>query len=106
MALTHQRAKEVAEHCEALCNESKALHYRILEFLTSNSNLAIDWAAEAKPAYINEDADGNLDGLRYTRQQVSNAIGSLDQMRAVLANNAVTQGDHLGNINQIAKSDA
>ena len=106
MALTHQRAKEVAEHCEALCNEAKALHYRILEFLASNSNLSVDWSAVTKPAYLNEDASGNLDGLKYTRTQIANAINSLDQLRATMANNAVTQGDHLGNINQIAKSDA
>jgi hypothetical protein len=105
MALTHERAKEVAEHCESLCNEAKALHYRILEFLGSNSNLSIDWAAGSKPNYINEDAGGNLDGLKFSRQQVANAIGSLDQVRALLANNTVTQGDHLGNINQLAKSD-
>ena len=106
MALTHQRAKEVAEHAEAICNEAKALHYRVLEFLATNSNLSIDWAAESKPAYINEDSSGNLDGLHFSRSQLANVIGSLDQLRKCLANEAVTQGDHLGNINQIAKSDA
>ena len=106
MALSHQRVLEVANHCETICNEAKALHYRVTEFLTTNSNLSIDWAAGTKPAYINEDVSGNLDGQKFTRQQIANVVGSLNNLRALLANEAVTQGDHLGNINQIAKSDA
>lgn len=106
MALTHARAKEVAEHGAAIANEAKRLYYRLTEFLTMNSNQAIDWAGNPKPSFLNESAEGNLDGLHFTRQQLSNLIGSLDQLRKVFANEAVTQGDHLGNINQVADSDA
>ena len=99
MALTHTRAKEVAEHAAAVSNETKVLLYRITEFLTMNSNQAIDWAAETKPAFLNEDVVGNLDGLHFTRQQLSNAIGSIDTLKTAM-------DTAIGNLNQLAKSDA
>lgn len=106
MALTYTRVSEVVTHAKTVSDEAKALHYRLKEFLTTNSNLSIDWGAVNKPAYINEDVAGNLDGFTFTRQQMANMIGSLDNIRKVLDNEAASQGDHLGNINQIASSDA
>jgi hypothetical protein len=99
MALTHTRAKEVAEHAVAVSNETKVLLYRIAEFLTMNSNQSIDWGAVSKPAYLNEDVAGNIDGTGFTRQQLSNAIGSLDTIKSTL-------DAAIGNLNQLAKSDA
>jgi hypothetical protein len=60
------------------------------------------------PDYITEEAagsagPGNLSGRTFTRANVSNAIGSLDNLRKLLTNQAATQGDHLGNLNQLAK---
>ena len=98
MALTHTRAKEVAEHAVAVSNETKVLLYRITEFLTMNSNQSIDWGG-TKPAYLNEDVDGNIDGLGFTRAQLSNAIGSLDTLKTAM-------DAAIGNLNQLAKSDA
>lgn len=99
MALTHTRAKEIAEHAVAVSNETKVLLYRITEFLTMNSNQAIDWGGATKPAYLNEDVAGNIDGTGFTRQQLSNAIGSLDTLKTAM-------DTAIGNLNQLAKSDA
>jgi hypothetical protein len=100
VALTHTRAKEVAEQIKSVCNQAKELSREINDILTFNSNQAIDWGAVSKPAYLNEDAAGNLDGLGFTRAQVSNAVGSLDALKTAFA------GGHLGNINQLADADA
>lgn len=106
MALTHTRVSEVASHATSLAVRLKALHYDLKEFLDTNSDLAIDWSAGSLPAYINEDVDGNLDGHAFTRSQVANVINSFDQVRKTLDNEAVSQGDHLGNVNQLAASDS
>lgn len=102
MAMTHTRAAEVAELLQALCTEAKRLHNRVVDALEQNSDLSIDWAGDPKPAYLNEDSDGNLDGFSFTRANVANAIGSLDQFRRLLTNQSLSQGDHLGNVNQLA----
>lgn len=107
MALNYTaNVKPVAEHAKDICDRLKQLHYDIKELLDTNSDKAIDWAAGSLPAYINEDASGNLDGLGFSRTAMANVIGSLDNVRKVLDNEAVSQGDHLGNINQLASSDA
>ena len=102
MALASARvvatAQKIAEVSEKVRNVLAEVH-QVLEF---NSDQAIDWAAGSKPAYIPEDADGNIDGLQYSRTAVANAIGSLDQFRKLLTNAAVSQGDHLGNLNLVS----
>jgi hypothetical protein len=103
MALTHAKAKEEAVAIQLLCEQVRQLQSAIASALTHNSNQAIDWAAQSKPAYLDEDAAGNLNGLTYSRQAVANAIGSLDQVNKLLTNAAVSQGDHLGNLNQLAR---
>ena len=55
------------------------------------------------PSYLTEEANGNLSGRLYTRQEVSNAIFSLEQLQRVLTNQTITQGDHLGNLNKLAR---
>ncbi len=102
MALTHVRASEVATLAKEVAEDMKALLYKAKRLLTSNSNLSIDWAGDPKPSYLNEDVAGNLDGFRFTRSQLANLIGSVDQFRALMENGAVSQGDHLGNVNQVA----
>jgi hypothetical protein len=54
------------------------------------------------PDYLLIETNGNLNGRTYDPLQVSNAIGSLAQFRNYMTNAAVTQGDHLGNLNQLA----
>jgi hypothetical protein len=55
------------------------------------------------PAYFTLETNGNLSGRNWSPAQVSNAVGSLDQIRKLLTNQAVTVGDHLGNLNQLAR---
>lgn len=102
MALTSVRALEVATEAKGIADDLAALHERVRTFLAQNSHLSIDWGAAQKPAYINEDASGNIDGLLFSRAQLSNAIGSFQEFSDLMNNAAVTQGDHLGNINQLA----
>lgn len=102
MALTHTRASEVATAVKGACDDLKAALKRAAEVLDTNSDLSVDWAGDPKPSYLNEDADGNLDGFKFTRAQVANAIGSLNQFRNLLTNQVATQGDHLGNLNLLA----
>ena len=105
MALTNARIVEEAQAIAAVCDEVKSLYVRIHEVLEHNSDLSIDWAATIPPSYITEDVNGNIQGLLYTRQQVANAIFSLDWIRRLLTNQSMagSQGDHLGNINQLAR---
>lgn len=57
------------------------------------------------PDYITEETNGtsNLSGKVYDRIQLSNAIGSLIQFDRYMTNQSVTQGDHGGNLNQLAR---
>ena len=103
MAMTHLRAMEVADEAKVLADDVGRVLAKVERFLTFNSNQAIDWGNESKPAFLTEDGDGNLDGRRFTRQQVSNVIGSLENVRKLLRNEAPSQGDHLGNFNQLAQ---
>jgi hypothetical protein len=106
MANTHVRAKEVGDAAVELSNRMKGLLKDVHGLLQHNTALAIDWANETKPAFLNEDADGNLDGLHFTRQEMANALFSLSQFHALLTNQAVSQGDYLGNLEKLAKADA
>ena len=92
-------AKAVAGIAEAVVN----LLSQVKSILKHNSNLSIDWANATKPTYITEDAAGNLDGLSYSRQQIANVIGSLAQVDNLLNNGTVSQGDHVGNLNQVTR---
>ena len=106
MALTHSRAIKAAKFAEDLADELKRVYWRTQEFLSHNNALSIAWAADPKPVYLNEDSNTNLDGVDFTRAQLSNMIGTLDQFRRLMENKSITQGDHLGNIEQLAKADA
>ena len=103
MALTHSgHVIKAATEAKSLCDRLKLLNRDVSAFLAHNSDLSIDWAGDPKPAYINEDVAGNIDGMAFTRAAVANAIGSLDNFRKLVNNEAPTQGDHLGNFNQLA----
>ena len=103
MALTRELVDREADSITAVCEEVSAMLLRVKWILAHNSDQAIDWAAEEKPAYIEEDEAGNIQGRTYSRQAVGNAIFSLEQVRKCLENEAVTQGDHLGNLHQLAR---
>lgn len=104
MALTQNRVLQVADAAVVIANELAAALAKADRFLEFNSDQAIDWAASETPAYIAEDADGNIEGRLFTRQQIANAIGSFDQFRKLMENVATSQGDHLGNVNAISQA--
>lgn len=103
MALQYTRVAETADALAALCVRTAKLLADLHRALEYNSDQAIDWGGGSTPPYIVEEANGNLKDRAYTRQAVSNAIGSLDWVRKLLTNQVMTgsQGDHLGNINQL-----
>jgi hypothetical protein len=104
MALSADRTRITAASIESVCTEMVALLAKIDVILEHNSDVSIDWGGDPKPAYIDEDANGNINGLYFSRSQVGNAIFSLDQVRRCLTNQTITQGDHLGNLNQLARA--
>lgn len=103
MALQHDRVVATADRFAALSDRMSTLLADVQKALEYNSDQAIDWAAAQTPAYINEEANGNLSGRLFSRQAVANAIGSFDWFRKLLTNQLMTgsQGDHLGNLNQL-----
>lgn len=105
MALQFDRVLATADALADLCDRSATLLADIQQVLEYNSDQAIDWGAGSTPAYIDEAANGNLVGRGFSRQEVANAIGSLDWIRKLLTNQTMTgsQGDHLGNLNHLGR---
>ncbi len=109
MALTFAKVTVEANALVDLSNRMATLLADVTQVLTHNSNQAIDWGAgngspgNGTPAYITEDAAFNISGFTFTRQAVANAIGSLTQFQRLLTNLSASQGDHLGNLNQLAR---
>lgn len=105
MTLEYTRVSSTASAVEDVANQMASLLATINQLLEFNSDQSIDWGAGATPAYITEQANGNLQGKTYARQDVSNAIGSLDWIRKLLTNQSMTgsQGDHLGNLNKLCR---
>tara|TARA_R110000822_G_scaffold131261_3_gene268221 strand:- start:563 stop:889 length:327 start_codon:yes stop_codon:yes gene_type:complete len=102
MALSIDGSRSEAQAIAQVCTELAAILAKADVILEHNSDQSIEWAAAQLPAYIAEDAQGNINGLLFDRASVSNAVGSLAQFRALMTNQAVAQGDHLGNINKLA----
>ena len=105
MALQFSTVLAEANAFEEVINQAVVLESLINQLLEHNSDLAIDWTAGSTPAYISEEANGNILGKNYTRQQVGTAVSSLDWIRKLLTNQSMTgsQGDHIGVLNVIAK---
>jgi SAM-dependent MidA family methyltransferase len=104
MPLQNSTVQAEADAIANIANRTAKLLADLHKVLEHNSDLAIDWGAGSTPAYITEEANGNLSGRTFTRQEVANAIGSLDWVRKLLTNQTMTgsQGDHLGNLNKLA----
>jgi hypothetical protein len=97
MALTHAKATTEAEAIQHASERLLDVYDAIIGLLAHNSALSIDWANATKPAYLEEDANGNLTGLQVTRQQVANAIGTFAAIQTLMG-----QGN-LGNLNLLAR---
>lgn len=102
MALTYDRVKLEVDAFLEMCDRTNHFFTDVQRLLQHNSDQAIDWNATGRPAYIDEDGFGNLAGYQFTRQNIGNAIGSLQQFLNLMTNKTVFEGDHLGNINQIS----
>jgi hypothetical protein len=103
MAIDREMAEKEANAVRQICEETVTLFHRINQLLEDNSDKSIDWNGNPIPSYFLEQENGNLYSLPFSRAQVSNAIFSLDQIRRVLTNQTTTQGDHLGNLNIVAR---
>jgi hypothetical protein len=97
MALTHALATVEAEAIQKQAERFLDVYAEIVDLIGHNSSLSIDWANATKPAYLTEAANGNLEGLAFTRQQVANAVGSLAAIQTLIT------GGHLGNLNLLAR---
>lgn len=99
-----ERAVQITNKLSQLSRKAADLQNEINQLLEYNSDHAIDWAAAELPTYLREDIGGTLQGFPFTRQNVANAIGSLDWIRKLLTSQSMegSQGDHLGNLNQLA----
>jgi len=104
MALSTGGTRQQAQAIAQVCNEIAAVLAKVDVILEHNSDQSIDWGAQSLPAYITEDGDGNIAGLLFDRASVANAIGSMLQFRNLMTDQAITQGDHLGNINKLANA--
>jgi uncharacterized iron-regulated protein len=100
MAMTSSRAYQVAKRGKDVANRLKSLRRDLTDFLEYNTKQAIDWAASQKPAYLEEDADGNLAGQDFSRAAMSNLIGT------AAAINDILSAGHIDNIDAVAASDA
>ena len=103
MANSVEKSKVEAEAIASVANEAKVLYARIKELMDHNSEQAIDWAAIVPPSYISEDENGNITGLHFSRHQVADAVGSLNEIVALLSGQNPSTGDHLGNLNLISR---
>jgi hypothetical protein len=90
MALTHTRDLEVATEAKAVAKVLKAADRRVRAFIATNSHLSIDWGGAQKPAHL------NIDGVAFTRTQLSNAIGTFAAFITLM------DAGHLGNLSHLA----
>lgn len=104
MALAFDRVKQVTDEVINLSVAARDFLGEITSFLEYNSDQAIDWSAAETPDYIEEDSNGNVAGYQFSRQQVSNAIGSLYWIKQLLTDQNMSggRGDHLGNFNLVS----
>ena len=87
---TAQAAARLAERWLNLLNDTDG-------FLGYNSAQSIDWGGATKPTNLEEDVTGHIQGMDFTRQAVSNGIGSFAAVQTLMS-----QG-HLGNLQLLAK---
>jgi hypothetical protein len=67
------------------------------QVLKENSTFAIDWGnVETPPLKLEVDADGNIQGLHFSRFRIANAIGTLATLKASV------DESHLGNLRYLA----
>lgn len=103
MAASAQRLAEAARQASILATDGKQFFGRMNLFLSHMAAMSYDLTADPCPDYIVEDANGNIQGLDFSRQDLANAIGSFTQIRNLALNQTVTEGDHLVNLEKLAR---
>ena len=90
---THAAFLEQALAIKALSNDLLKIRSRWDELIDQHNARGFSDASPT-PAYINEDADGNIDGTTYQTADYINFITLLLQLNNFFDNAAVTQGDY------------
>jgi hypothetical protein len=102
--LTTATATAEAQALAAGAEQLLAAYNKVKELIAHNSDLAHDWDAGSVPSYITEDGvGGNMNGLNYTRFDISNIVSTLDEFRKLMENQTPNTGDHLGNLNNVSR---
>ena len=91
---------KLAKECATKAKELRILMKRLDDNHTKNDySLAGD---ASKPAWVQEDSEGNIKGLDYTRANYINMVTFARQVEKLFTNQAVTQGDYLSTVEQVA----
>lgn len=97
--MTHARFLEAALLAKELANDAKAFRAKAARLLTHHfPNGFSDAGAQNKPAWINEDAAGNIDGTDFTRADYMNIANLASDTETFFA---AGRGD---NVEKVAKA--
>lgn len=102
MAVAYDRASDVVREQSEIAKQMQLLLLRVQNFIHINQTTNVDWGATPAPSVLVEDANGNLEGFQFSRQDVANGVFSMLQYVNLMTNQTVTQGDHLGNLDKLA----
>lgn len=84
--MTHAKFLQQAELARVFANECKALRDRAQQLMAHHYPNGFGAAGDdPKPDWINEDADGNIDGTDFTRQQYMTLFDVAFQLEAFFA---------------------
>jgi hypothetical protein len=100
-ALTDSRVIQTAQEARDISTDIVTLHTRAKAFLSYNSSQSIDWG-NLPNGEDGIDADGNVEGEDFSKGEVSNAIGSIQEFVDLCDNGTLTQANHLGNLHKLA----
>ena len=92
MAKTHPTFKTQAEAAQAAGSDLLDLWHRFHALIISHNAEYGDAGDDPKPAYINEDSAGNIDGTTLSRSQYMDLINFMNQIESLMTNVAPTTG--------------
>ena len=103
MATTFQRFLEQARAAKALASTLRQAWADCQRLIGHHNANAYSTAGDmTKPAYVNEDAAGNIDGLDFSRGDYVALVVLALQIDALFTNQAVTQGDYRTTAGKVA----
>lgn len=103
MARTHATFLTQAQALKSGLKELQDLWLLKLRKLVQTHNGApyTDAGDATKPAYLNEDAAGNIDGTAFSRADYVAGITLLNELEDFFTNGPVTQGDYKTTISKV-----